>query len=337
MSEQHPLVSIIIPCYNAERYVAEAIQSALDQTYPNKEVIVIDDGSTDGSLEVIKSFGHKIRWETCPNRGGSAARNRGIELARGEFIQFLDADDLLHPEKLERQAPVVLAHPGDVVYCDFVRQDISSGAYLEVVRNQQRGEDAVVFAVAHKRLSTPAPLHRKDNLESVGGFNIALPCSQEYDLHIRMACRGFGFRHVPEVLYVNRQRPNSVSADCVRVFEQHERIIKQAYETLRSWGTLTDERARALAGCLASNGRAFLRFGRSDLARRSFRLARTLHPDGGIPEAYSPPTRLLRRVVGPRVTEALVVWKRTFGHGAKQYAGDATLREPQNQAEGADG
>ena len=79
-----PLVSIIIPCYNAEKYVGEAIESALAQTYPNKEVIVIDDGSTDGSLQVIKSFGHRIRWETGPNRGGSAARNRGIELARGE-------------------------------------------------------------------------------------------------------------------------------------------------------------------------------------------------------------------------------------------------------------
>ena len=94
-----PLVSIVIPCYNAERYVGEAIESALDQTYPHKEVIVIDDGSTDSSLEVIRSFGNHLRWETAPNRGGSAARNRGLELARGELIQFLDADDLLHARK----------------------------------------------------------------------------------------------------------------------------------------------------------------------------------------------------------------------------------------------
>ena len=97
------LVSIIIPCYNSEQYVAEAIQSALDQTYTNCEIIVIDDGSTDGSLEVIKGFGHRIRWETGPNQGGCAARNRGLELSKGEWIQFLDSDDLLPPEKIHAQ------------------------------------------------------------------------------------------------------------------------------------------------------------------------------------------------------------------------------------------
>jgi len=79
-----PLVSIIIPCYNAENWVRQSIQSALDQTWSPVEVIVIDDGSTDKSLEVIKSFGSKIIWETGPNRGANHARNRGLELAKGE-------------------------------------------------------------------------------------------------------------------------------------------------------------------------------------------------------------------------------------------------------------
>ncbi len=76
------LVSILIPCYNAERWIGQAIESALGQTWPNKEVIVVDDGSTDGSLEVIKSFGDRIKWETGPNRGGNVARNRLLELSR---------------------------------------------------------------------------------------------------------------------------------------------------------------------------------------------------------------------------------------------------------------
>ncbi len=90
-----PLVSIVIPCFNAEGTVGEAIQSALDQDYPNREVIVIDDGSTDKSVDVIRTFGDSIRWETGPNRGGNVARNRGLELARGTLIQFLDSDDIL--------------------------------------------------------------------------------------------------------------------------------------------------------------------------------------------------------------------------------------------------
>ncbi len=125
-------VSIIIPCYNAEKYVAEAIQSALDQTYPHCEVIVIDDGSTDGSLEVIKCFGDKIRWETGPNRGGCAARNRGLELAQGEWIQFLDADDLISAEKIERQMELARLHrPNVLISCQWkrFREDIAETGY----------------------------------------------------------------------------------------------------------------------------------------------------------------------------------------------------------------
>jgi len=99
----HPLVSIVIPCYNAEKWIAQTVKSGLAQTWPNKEIIVVDDGSTDGSLEIVKSFGDKVCWETGPNRGGCAARNRGAALAKGDYLQFLDADDLLHPEKIAHQ------------------------------------------------------------------------------------------------------------------------------------------------------------------------------------------------------------------------------------------
>ena len=91
------LVSILIPCYNAERWIAQAIESALAQTWSEKEVIVVDDGSTDHSLEVIRQFDGRISWETGLNRGGNAARNRLLELARGEWLQYLDADDYLRP------------------------------------------------------------------------------------------------------------------------------------------------------------------------------------------------------------------------------------------------
>ena len=82
-----PLVSIVIPCFNAERFVGAAIRSALEQSYTDKEVIVIDDGSEDGSLKIIESFGDAIRMDSGPNRGGGAARNRGLELARGELVR----------------------------------------------------------------------------------------------------------------------------------------------------------------------------------------------------------------------------------------------------------
>lgn len=99
-----PLVSILIPCYNAEKWLAETLESALAQTWPNTEIIVVDDGSTDGSLAIAKSFeSAHVQVISQDNRGASAARNRALQVAQGDFIQYLDADDLLAPDKIDHQ------------------------------------------------------------------------------------------------------------------------------------------------------------------------------------------------------------------------------------------
>src|SRR5688572_3055345 len=105
------MVSILIPCHNAARWISQAIESALAQSWGWKEVVAVDDGSTDHSLEIIKSFGDRIRFETGPNRGGNAARNRLLELASGEWLQYLDADDYLLPDKVERQMEFLAVNP----------------------------------------------------------------------------------------------------------------------------------------------------------------------------------------------------------------------------------
>src|SRR4051794_28206815 len=111
------LVSILIPCYNAERWIAEAIESALAQSWTQKEIIVVDDGSTDGSLNVIRQFGQRVLWETGPNRGGGFTRNRLLELSQGEWIQYLDADDYLLPHKIEDQMGCITSVPEiDVIF-----------------------------------------------------------------------------------------------------------------------------------------------------------------------------------------------------------------------------
>jgi glycosyltransferase involved in cell wall biosynthesis len=103
-----PLVSIIIPLYNAEKYIAEAITSAKTQTWPNIEIIVIDDGSTDNSLAVAKTFeGENIKIFNQENRGASAARNKGLSESKGEYIQFLDADDFISPGKIKEQVKLL--------------------------------------------------------------------------------------------------------------------------------------------------------------------------------------------------------------------------------------
>lgn len=109
-----PLVSIIIPCHNAERWLAATLESALAQTWPNKEIILVDDGSTDGSLAAARQFSARgVRVVTQANQGAAAARNHGLRLARGDYLQFLDADDLLAPDKIERQVRLLAEKGGD--------------------------------------------------------------------------------------------------------------------------------------------------------------------------------------------------------------------------------
>jgi glycosyltransferase involved in cell wall biosynthesis len=121
MDTNNPLVSIIIPLYNAENYIAETLKSVLDQTWKNKEIIIVNDGSTDNSLAIVKSFDFgEITVISQKNKGASAAKQTGLEHAKGDYIQYLDADDLLSPNKIEAQVKLLIDKPGYLGLCGTV-------------------------------------------------------------------------------------------------------------------------------------------------------------------------------------------------------------------------
>ena len=116
MQHSLPLVSVIIPLYNAEKYIAESIESVIKQTYSNIELIIVNDGSTDKSLEVaIKNERENIKIFNQPNRGASAARNFGFKQSKGEFIKFFDADDLMNPIMIEAQINLAIDNPYSII------------------------------------------------------------------------------------------------------------------------------------------------------------------------------------------------------------------------------
>ena len=116
-----PLVSIIIPVYNADKHLENTIISALGQSWPNKEIIIVDDGSKDDSLAVAKKYeNEQVKVFSQPNSGSGATRNKGLREAKGEYIQFLDADDLLSANKIEKQMEMLLQHPGSTATCSTV-------------------------------------------------------------------------------------------------------------------------------------------------------------------------------------------------------------------------
>ncbi|HUJ12924.1 MAG TPA: glycosyltransferase [Thermoanaerobaculia bacterium] len=121
-SKHSPLVSVVIPCYNAEQWIESTLQSVRAQTYRNIEIIVVNDGSTDSSEARIRTFDHpRLTLVTQPNRGQTAALNRGVSLSSGDFTQYLDADDLLHPEKIERQLRLLEGNGGCIATSEWAR------------------------------------------------------------------------------------------------------------------------------------------------------------------------------------------------------------------------
>lgn len=206
------LVSIVIPAHNAADFLAGAIQSALAQTYPDREIVVVDDGSTDNTAEVAGAFGRSIRYVHQRNAGPSAARNAGIAHARGEYVTFLDADDELRPERVQ----VLLdALRGASPAATFSMTDalLSDGARivgpLHISRPYPGERDLSAF------LDDSRPctwiLARREKLQEVGAFRPDLWRNEDYHLWLRLLAGGHTYAYVPEPLYVYRMRPGSLS------------------------------------------------------------------------------------------------------------------------------
>lgn len=201
------LVSILIPCYNARPWIAQCVQSAVDQTYPHKEIVVVDDGSTDGSQDVVREFGDRVRFEAGPNRGSNVARNRLVELSRGSWLSFLDADDYLLPKKIERQMAVVQGNANlDIVYSPVIELIEKTG---KMYGQSVVDDDLFANYIRWDRFSTIALLWKKSAIEEVGGWNEDQPVCQEHELLLRLIVAGKEFELLSEPLSVYRKAGDS--------------------------------------------------------------------------------------------------------------------------------
>ena len=315
-----PQVSIVIPAYNAAATIAASIDSAVSQGSSSLpvEVLVVDDGSTDRTATWVGAFAAThpmVRLVSQSNAGACAARNRGLSEARGRWVQFLDADDVLLPGKLARQLPEAEATPEVLTFTAAERVD-EDGA-REPLPLDRCCDDAVVFMLTGP-LPTMSPLHRTEFLRAAGGWRIDLPCSQERELHLRLAAGTattppLPFRRLDFVGYRIHRQPASLSADPLRVLRQHVRYLPPLLADLEARGELGEPRRRAAAHLLAAEARQLLRAGDETTAAAAFAAAAAVHPRGGLHDAYGTGTRLLRRLVGPQAVESLVAWRRRPG------------------------
>ena len=200
-------VSCIIPCYNAERFLGEAIESVIAQTLCPAEIIVIDDGSTDGSAAVAARYADRVEYLRQENAGPAAARNRGVELTHGNYVAFLDADDLWHPEKLERQAARFAARPELEACVTHLT------AFWEV---EVRHEQEALQGHARTRSSLPGyvmqtMLARRSAFAKAGLLNPALRFGEDTEWFIRARDEGVVLEMMPDVLVFRRFHANNLT------------------------------------------------------------------------------------------------------------------------------
>ncbi len=228
--DDNPLVSVIIPVYNCERYLAEALESVFSQTYSPCEVIVVDDGSTDGSAEVARSFASQATLCTQPHSGAAAARNKGIELSQGSLLAFLDADDQWVEDKLIRQLAVLDGRPtvdmvfGHVVH--FHSPDLDSYARARVKCPPQ----------AEPGLVPGTMLIRRQAFERVGPFATGWRVGEFIDWHARAVDVGLKGVMLSQVLLRRRLHADNTGVRRRGARGDYARILKATLDRRRQSG-----------------------------------------------------------------------------------------------------
>ncbi|RLB05643.1 MAG: glycosyltransferase family 2 protein, partial [Deltaproteobacteria bacterium] len=182
-----PRVSVIIPTYNRRTLLLEAVESVLAQTYSDFELIVVDDGSTDGTEEAIKRYGSRLIYTYQPHQGVSAARNKGIEIARGELVAFLDSDDLWLPKKLQIQVTFMDQHP-EVQLCYTDEIWIRRGVRVNPKKKHAKYSGWIYpHCLPLCIISPSSALVRRGLFAQVGHFDPQLPVCEDYDFWLRVA------------------------------------------------------------------------------------------------------------------------------------------------------
>lgn len=227
-SPRAPRVSVIIAAYNAARFIEGTLASVLDQTFDDLEVVVVDDGSQDGTATVVRTVmaaDPRVRLLVQDNRGVSATRNRAVAAARGEMIAFLDHDDLWHPAKLTAQVALLDTQPGTgVVACHSAVIDEDHRCLGWRLGGNASGDVYAEMLVWDMVSGGSVVLVRRDALAAAGRFDETLLFREDWDLWIRLA-RRVPFATVPRILVGYTRRGSSSSRDYERMAEEGARVL----------------------------------------------------------------------------------------------------------------
>jgi len=223
---KNPLFSVIIPSFNRSNFIVEAIESVIMQTYPNWEICIVDDGSTDNTYEKIKHLlaNKKIKYQYQENQGQSVARNNGIKLAKGKYICFLDSDNAWLNDRLEIALSSIIENPeSDIIYGDSITIDIEGN---EIARKKIKKYSGKITKELLKDnfVSMNAALAKKECFDKLGMFNEEDRLAEDYELWLRFSTK-YTFLHVPKFMAKYRVMDDQLSTDKEKRFWANEQII----------------------------------------------------------------------------------------------------------------
>lgn len=224
-----PLVTVIIPTYNFDRFVMDALASALAQTHQPLEIIVVDDGSTDETPMRLRQVTSDFRYIRTQRRGPAAARNTGLRYARGEYIAFLDADDLWEPGKVARDVDQLERHPAaGLSYCWWAHCDESGRPLPEVGKPTHQGQ--VIEPLANGCFINPSVTTvRRKCFDLLGGFDPSFKRCEDWEMLLRIAAARYEFCCVPAVLACKRIHDAQMSRDPLEMLPWEERVLESHF------------------------------------------------------------------------------------------------------------
>lgn len=322
MSDE-PLVSVIIPAFNSARWIGEAIASALAQTHRNLEVIVADNGSTDATREIATAAGERVRVIRAETRGPGAARNAALEVARGEFVQFLDADDLLEPWKIERQLAVLRRTGADLVWGPFTMydEDPATGTFVRGVRRDpDLAGDLPLSLVNDGFLQIGCALYRRRSVVGALRFLPSAHC-EDIDYNVRAALAGARFvRGEGDSGLLFRQHLSArASQDAeLLIADANRRNVRLLKDWWQSRGELTQARRTGLVPPLLYAARVLAR---RDPARLRDVLAELRALDPGFERQLPAKLRLPSRLLGYERMERFARWYRALAAVVRRRRG----------------
>jgi glycosyltransferase involved in cell wall biosynthesis len=237
---KNPAVSVIIPTYNRGWILREAVDSVLNQDFTDFELIVVDDGSTDDTGEILATYGRSVIALRQPNRGVSAARNRGIAEARAQLVALLDSDDLWLPQKLSRQVDFFKINP-EALICQTEETWVRNGVRVNPKKRHRKFSGMIFEASLALCLVSPsAVMMRRELFDRVGLFDRRLPACEDYDLWLRVSCR-YPVYLIDEPLIIKR----GGHADQLSKAAGLDRYRIAAIRKLLDSGTLSESQSRA--------------------------------------------------------------------------------------------